>query len=155
MVLIRVLFGSLWYESVLWKNPPRFGLDTGADFYFWVDNVVKHSHFAFGVAFFKGVVLPNFLFFGWLIFFLEIALSVSFLLGLKTRIFAVVTALYTFNMYLGSFGLPGEWPWSYLLMTIVSLALVAHDTSDTVLSVDHWLKRRAARSAQPAAALTK
>ncbi len=155
MVLIRLLFSYLWLESANWKNPPRFGLDTGADFYYWVNNVAQHSHFALGVSFFKTVVMPHFIFFGWLILILEIALGVGFLLGLKTRVFGLVAAVFTFSMYLGSFGIPGEWYWSYLLMTMVGLTLVLHDTSDTVLSVDYWLKRRAARPPQPATALAE
>ncbi len=149
MVLIRLMFSYLWFEAASWKNPPTFGLYTGADFYYWVNNVVQHSRFTFGVSFFKAVVVPHFLFFGWVILLLEIALGISFLFGLKTRIFAAVVTVYTFFMYLGSFGIPGEWYWSYLLMTMVGLTLFAFDTSDTVLSVDHWLMRLGSRKKQP------
>jgi len=145
MVAIRLMFSYLWFEAASWKNPPTFGLYTGADFYYWVNNVVQHSNFGLGVYFFKTVVVPNFLFFGWVILILEIALGISFLLGFKTRIFAAIVVVYTFFMYMGSFGIPGEWYWSYLLMTMVGLALFAHDTSDAPLSVDNWLIRRHAR----------
>lgn len=145
MVLVRILFGYLWLEAAAWKNPPTFGLYTGADFNYWVNQVAKYSRFTFGATFMKDVVLPNFLFFGWVIFILELALGIGLVLGLKTRVFAILVIPYTFMLYAGSFGIPNEWYWSYLLMTMVGLTLFAHDTSDSWLSVDYWLNRLTGR----------
>jgi thiosulfate dehydrogenase [quinone] large subunit len=62
------------------------------------------------------IVVPNFMLFAWLTFLIELTLGLSLTLGLFTRLGAVLGLIWSFNLAVGLLSVPGEWPWSYLML---------------------------------------
>src|SRR5216684_5222 len=69
-------------------------------------------------SFFKSVVLPNFTFFGYMTFVVELALGLGLLLGLLTRLAGIGGFLWQVNIAVGAFNVPGEWYWIWVLLTM-------------------------------------
>jgi hypothetical protein len=63
------------------------------------------------------------------------------MLGLLTRFGAGLGALMAFNLWLGFYSAPGEWPWTYAHIVIVQL-LFAIDPPGRSLGADVLLCRR-------------
>ena len=88
--------------------------------------------------------LPNFTLFGYLSFFTEIALGLSLLLGLFTVLGGIGGAAWMLNIALGSYSVPGEWPWLWFLLIAPHLVF-AHSRSGRVFGLDQllteWLDR--------------
>ena len=51
----------------------------------------------------------------------EQAVAVSLILGLFTRLGAVLGALMAINLWLGLYNAPGEWPWTYMFLVVLEL----------------------------------
>src|SRR5438128_84846 len=81
--LFCVMFGILWHEMALQKAP--WVINTQGQRFGWLSNWIwtekQHPTFGFYKAILEHVVWPNFTFFGYLTFFVEMALGVSLLLG--------------------------------------------------------------------------
>src|SRR5216683_216032 len=81
LALFRVAFGLLYLDMALQKAP---WIDFG-----WlrsfIEKEIEHPAFPAVASFFKSVVLPNFTFFGYMTFVVELALGLGLLLGLLTR----------------------------------------------------------------------
>ena len=71
------------------------------------------------------LVLPNFIFFAWMVLLVEASLGAFLLIGLATRFWAVVGIAQTVVIMLSVLNAPHEWYWSYLLMLLVHMALFA------------------------------
>lgn len=125
MAVIRIGVGLLWLSNVNWKTPPNFGSNSGGGLYGFTQDAVSHPVFAPYSWVVKHGILPNFHAFGWLVLLVECALAAFLLLGLGTRLWGVVGAVQALAIGLSVALAPGEWPWSYLLMIMANLALVA------------------------------
>jgi uncharacterized membrane protein YphA (DoxX/SURF4 family) len=66
--------------------------------------------------------LPNIRLFGLLVYGVEVAIGVSLMLGLLTRLGAVFSLLMALNLWLGLYSAPGEWPWTYAFIVILQLS---------------------------------
>jgi uncharacterized membrane protein YphA (DoxX/SURF4 family) len=141
-VFVRILFGGLWLQGASWKMPPDFGLALHQNLYYWVSRAVEFPVFPPFSWFVAHVVLPHFLLFAWPLYLIEITLGVVFVLGLRVRFFSIIALLMTINIGLSVLNTPGEWPWSYVLMGIVSVLLFAHPYTNTRFSLEYWIKRR-------------
>ena len=82
----------------------------------WLQLEVAHPTVGLYADFVARVVIPNFLLFAWLIFVVELTVGLSLTLGLFTRLGALLGLLWSFNLALGLLSVPGEWPWSYLML---------------------------------------
>ena len=82
----------------------------------WLELEAAHPTIGLYADFVTGVVMPNFLLFAWLTFLVELAIGLSLTLGLFTRLGALVGLLWSFNLAVGLLAVPGEWPWSYLML---------------------------------------
>src|SRR5262249_45453000 len=84
--LLCVMFGMLWLDMALQKAP--WVINTQGQRFGWLSNWIwtemQHPTFGLYKAFLEHVVWPNFTFFGYLAFFVEMALGVSLLLGVLT-----------------------------------------------------------------------
>ena len=140
-VLSRVLFGALWLQGASWKMPPYFGLVKHENLYYWISRAVEFPVFAPFSWLIEHVVLTHFIFFAWIIYTIEILLGVIFLLGFRIRLFAPLALLMTITIGLSVSNTPGEWPWSYVLMGMVTLLLWAHPYAESRFSLDRWIKR--------------
>lgn len=126
LVLLRVLFGALWLSSTNWKVPPDFGKgDNPGGLYAFTLEAVNHPVFGPYKFFVEEVVLPNFKFFGWVTLLTEAALGAFLLLGLATRMWALIGIGMSAAILLSVAHAPNEWPWSYYMMVVAHIVLLA------------------------------
>jgi thiosulfate dehydrogenase [quinone] large subunit len=126
VALIRVAAGVLWIQNAGWKQPPRFGEgDPPAGLYLWTSYAVEHQVFGPYAWLVEHVVLPNFRPFGWLVLITEASLGAFLLIGLLTRLWALIGIAQTTVIALSALNAPHEWVWSYALMFLVHAALFA------------------------------
>ena len=112
----RSLIGLMWLMSLRWKLPPTFSPAEGRGLMDWLELEVAHPTIGLYADFVAGVVIPNFLLFAWVTFLVELIIGLSLTLGLFTRLGAFVGLLWSFNLAIGLLAVPGEWPWSYLML---------------------------------------
>jgi thiosulfate dehydrogenase [quinone] large subunit len=113
----RSLIGLLWLASLRWKLPPGFTPAAGhRSLMEWLQLEVAHPTIGLYADFVAGVVIPNFSLFAWLTFLVELAVGLSLAFGLFSRLGAALGLLWSFNLAIGLLAVPGEWPWSYLML---------------------------------------
>lgn len=134
--LLRILVGGMWWQQSLWKIPPNF-----AGLRYWMQQEAAHAAVALQGALVGDVVLPNLTVFGPLVYLIEVAIGVSLLLGLLSRLGAVLGVLMAVNLWLGLYSAPGEWPWTYMFLVIIQ-AVFLIDPPGRVLGADALLWSR-------------
>src|SRR5262249_17432859 len=122
--IARLLIGGLWWQQTLWKLPPTYtdnpdGVSGGL--HFWVGEMVRNGAFSWHSAFVEKVIQPNFSFFAAQVYAAEVAIAVSLLLGIFTRLGGVIGALMALNLWLGLYRHPAEWPWTYFFLVIIQI----------------------------------
>jgi len=140
----RTLIGLLWLASLRWKLPPAFIAPEGhRSLMEWLELEVAHPTFGLYADFVVNMVIPNFALFAWLTFLTEMAIGLSLTLGLFSRWGAALGLLWSFNLAVGLISVPGEWPWSYLML-IMWHALFLVSTGKQLFGLDAlWrLKRK-------------
>lgn len=123
----RVAVAFLWIQNSYWKVPPRFGADgtpPGGLNQFTRD-AVEQPVFGPYAWLVEHVVLPNFTVFGWLVLLVEVSLGAFLLVGLATRLWALVGLGQSLAITLSVLNTPGEWHWSYYLMIVAHVLLFA------------------------------
>jgi uncharacterized membrane protein YphA (DoxX/SURF4 family) len=143
--VVRFIIGSMWWQQALWKFPTDLG-----GLQYWTEQMAKHAAFPFHRVFVRDVILPHFPPIGVAVFFIEIAIGVSLMLGLLTRLSAFCGALFIGNLWLGLYRADSEWPWSYafliLLLALFSLEAFGRSLGcDALLRGDIWLRERVPR----------
>ncbi len=118
LAISRILIGSLWLFSLRWKLPPNFAPSTGVGLMDWLHLEVQYPAFSWYSEFVETVVIPNFTLFAWIIFLAELATGISLLMGLLTRLGAMAGFLMSINLVIGLLEVPGEWPWSYVMLAM-------------------------------------
>jgi len=135
--LLRIIVGTMWWQQSLWKVPPHY--DWGL--IHWMQEMVEHASTQLQSDLVRDIVLPNIAIFGPLVYAIEVAIAVSLILGLATRLGAVLGALMAINLWLGLYDAPGEWPWTYMFIVVVHLLYVL-DPPGRSLGVDALAWRR-------------
>lgn len=153
---LRILFGLLWLQGVGWKSPAVPFDQSSGFFYEFVKGAVSREVFAPYAWVVKTVVLPNWTFFAWGIWITEILLATFLVLGLATRLFALVGAALSAGILLSVANTPNEWGWAYWMMIgghLVVFATAAGRVGglDGVarpgwLRSQHWLARALVRA---------
>ena len=121
----RIVLGLLWIQNSGWKTPPDFGRNAGSGLYKFTRFAVEHEVFAPYAFVVRELILPNFVVFGWLVLIVEASLGAFLLLGLATRLWALVGVAQSFAIALSVLNAPGEWSWAYYLMIAAHLAIFA------------------------------
>ena len=135
----RILIGILWLFSLRWKLPPDFMPASGPGLMDWLQLEVEHAAFPFYGSFVEAVVIPNFIFFAWVIFFTELLVGLSLLSGTLTRAGAALGLLMSLNLGIGLLAVPGEWPWSYVMIAMWHGTFLLLGAG-RVAGVDRWLR---------------
>ncbi len=126
IAVLRIGVALLWIQNVSWKDPPTFGEGASpSGLYQFTNFAVEHPVFPPYSWLVEHVVLPNFAFFGWTVLLVESALGAFLLIGLATRLWALVGIAQTVAIALSVLNAPNEWVWSYLLMLLAHVALFA------------------------------
>jgi uncharacterized membrane protein YphA (DoxX/SURF4 family) len=142
IAVARMLIGLLWLGSLRWKLPPDFDGGSERSLRSWLDLEIEHAAFGPYGRLIESVVVPNFALFAWLLFLAELFAGLSLLLGLFTRAGSVLGMAMSINLGIGLVAVPGEWPWSYVMLAMwhgLFLVLAA----GTSISIDNQLRRRA------------
>ena len=135
----RILIGILWLYSLRWKLPPVFAPSEGLGLMDWLLLEVQHPAFSFYANFVETVVIPNFTFFAWIIFLSELLVGLSLLTGILTRLGGTIGLLMALNLGIGLLEVPGEWPWSYVMLAMWHGTFVVTGAG-RLWSVDAWLR---------------
>jgi uncharacterized membrane protein YphA (DoxX/SURF4 family) len=100
--------------------------------------------------------IPHIRLFGWLIWLAEFWIFLSMLLGLFTRLGALVSIGVSLQLYVGLANIPRpfEWEWSYGTIVFLSVAMLAAAAGRT-FGVDAWLRRKMAGPAERGNRLAK
>ncbi|MDQ2715020.1 MAG: hypothetical protein M3Z08_08945 [Chloroflexota bacterium] len=142
LALVRIFVGLLWFQQLAWKMPPTFG---GLRRY--VESEAQHT-FLPGYSFIlTNVFLTHFSLLGAGIWAAELLVGITLLFGLFTRFGALLALLLSVQLYVGLAYAPGEWYWTYGMLVLTSLALVAVPTGRR-LGIDQWLAPRVQHAAQ-------
>ena len=141
--LLRVIVGTMWWQQSLWKVPPHY--DWGL--IHWMQEMVEHGAIQLQSDLVRDLVLPNIWIFGPLVYAIEVAIAVSLILGLATRLGAFLGALMAINLWLGLYNAPGEWPWTYMFLVVIQLIYLI-DPPGRSFGVDALLWRRKETLAQ-------
>jgi hypothetical protein len=100
--------------------------------------------------------IPQIRLFGWLIWLAEFWIFLSMLLGLFTRLGALVSIGVSLQLYIGLANIPRpfEWEWSYGTLVFLSVAMLGAAAGRT-FGVDGWLRRKLAGPAERGNRLAK
>jgi thiosulfate dehydrogenase [quinone] large subunit len=120
LAALRVGVGLLWIENAGWKTPPDFNSLRG-----YTQNAVDYPVFAPFTWVVEHVVLPNFTVFAWMTLLVEASLGAFLLIGLATRLWAVIGIAQSLAIMMSVLNAPNEWEWSFYLMILVHVALFA------------------------------
>ena len=135
--LLRVIIGIMWWQQSLWKIPPHY--DWGL--IHWMEEMVEHASTQLQSVLVRDFVLPNIAVFGPLVYAIEVAIAVSLILGVVTRLGAALGALMAINLWLGLYNAPGEWPWTYMFLVVLQLIFLINPPGRS-LGVDALAWRR-------------
>jgi uncharacterized membrane protein YphA (DoxX/SURF4 family) len=133
--LVRVLIGCLWFQGMLWKLP----LPVSDGLQYFTEQETTNAAFEFHRAFMKDVVLPHMTIFGPIVFVAELAFAVSMMLGLAVRLVGVLAIAYVLQLWLGLYGNPAEWPWTYIFLAMLMFLFVLEGAGRS-LGLDAWLR---------------
>jgi thiosulfate dehydrogenase [quinone] large subunit len=121
LALARIGVGYLWIQNVSWKDPSNDFAALRHFTQFAVDRPV-FGPYSWLV---ENVVLPNMTLFGWLTLLVEAALGAFLLVGLATRLWALIGVAQSLAISLSVLNAPHEWPWAYYLMILIHVAFFA------------------------------
>jgi thiosulfate dehydrogenase [quinone] large subunit len=116
--IARMLIGVLWLYSLRWKLPPDFDGGSERGLREWLELEVEFAAFAPYGSIVENLVLPNFTFFAWALFLVELIVGLSLLTGTFTRVGALIGLALSLNLGIGLLEVPNEWPWSYVLLAM-------------------------------------
>lgn len=102
------------------------------------------------------LIIPQIAVFGWLVWLAEFWIFLSMLLGLFTRLGALVSIGISLQLYIGLANIPRpfEWEWSYGAIVLLSIAMLGA-AAGRVFGVDSWLRRKLAEPAEGGSKLAK
>jgi thiosulfate dehydrogenase [quinone] large subunit len=150
--LARLLYGILWWQQSRWKVPADdFGRTSGGGLWYWVQQEIQHPTVGAYRDFLVGVMIPNWTFFGWMTLLTESFIAVTLVLGLATRLGALVALGMAANITIGILGVPHEWVWTYVMLMVLA-ALFLLTGAGRSFGVDAFLapplRRAAARGSR-------
>ena len=148
--LLRIIVGTMWWQQSLWKVPPHY--DWGL--IHWMEEMVAHASTQLQSDLVRDLVLPNIAVFGPLVYAIEVAIAVSLILGLATRLGGALGTPMAINLWLGLYNAPGEWPWTYMFLVVIQLLYVL-DPPGRSLGVDAlvWRREGTSRESSPVLSL--
>ena len=141
LILLRITLGlaflTTWFSNLTKGAFSTSGFDYGFEgvLRFFIDNP-DHISTPLDVII-TNFVFPNWMIFalGWMIF--ELAISISLIFGLFTRLGSVIGAGSSIILGLGALGV--DWPWTYALL-FIGCATCALVGAGRWYGIDYWVK---------------
>ena len=141
LVMLRIYLGMVFLIAAL----PKLNRDFTPSLVGFLEEVALTKGHPFYQEFVRQVVMPNATLFAWLVTWGELALGVLLILGLLTRLSAVVALILALNYMLAK----GAWFWTPssndAAFVVISLGLIVGAAGRT-LGLDSVLARRWPRS---------
>jgi thiosulfate dehydrogenase (quinone) large subunit len=119
LAVLRIVVGITWLHEAAWKTPPEF-----AGLRDWTTRPLDNPTSETFNAVLEAVVLPNIAFFGWVTLLAEASLGAFLVVGLATRLWAVVGIAQGMAITLSVISVPGEWSYAYYLFVAAHVALL-------------------------------
>ncbi|MDQ3166346.1 MAG: DoxX family membrane protein [Actinomycetota bacterium] len=120
LAVLRVGVAVLWIENAGWKTPPDF-----SSLRRYTSEAVEHPVVPPFTWVVEQIVLPNFTFFAWVTLLVEASLGAFLLIGLATRLWAVLGIGQSLAITMSVMNAPNEWEWSFYLMILAHVAVFA------------------------------
>lgn len=141
--IARFFIGALWWQQSLWKLPPSYTdqADGSGGLRYWMGEMAKYASSGSQQHFVKDIVLPHFAFFAPQVYLSEVLIAVTLILGLFSRLGALVGTMMALNLWLGLYRSPSEWPWTYFFLVVVQVTFLFHPPGRS-LGLDAILLRR-------------
>ena len=137
---LRVFVGIVWIANLTWKLPPDFGRHDARGLLYSFE-LAQHWALIGPLRHLVGsVVIPHFTLFGWLVFGIELIAGVLLLLGLMTRLGALLGTAESVAIILLVGRAPSEWFWGYAMFVVLNL-LPLVVSADARLSIAHARQR--------------
>jgi len=112
---MRVMLGVMFYQGSIWKLP----FPVAGGFEAALRPIAEYAAFDFHRWLAKNVFLPMLPVLDPLVYFTELSLAVSFILGFLVRPMSVIGMLFVTQLWLGLYRQPEEWPWLYVFLIFV------------------------------------
>jgi len=132
---LRILLGVLWLANLSWKLPPDFGKHDPEGLLYNFERAEQYAVIGPLRDFTREVVIPHFALFGWLVFLAELTAGVLLLLGLWTRVGALIGLIQSITITLLVVRAPNEWVWTYVMFVAIGLVVLV-TPSGSRLSLD-------------------
>jgi uncharacterized membrane protein YphA (DoxX/SURF4 family) len=87
----------------------------------WMLEMVNSAASSIQSTWVKNIVLAHFSIFAPLVYAAEVFIAAWLILGLFTRLGAVLGALKAINLWLGLYRSPAEWPWTYFFLVLLQI----------------------------------
>ena len=141
--LARFFIGALWWQQSLWKIPPTYTDQPNGSggLRYWMGEMAKYASSSLQQNFVKGVVLPHFYFFAPQVYLSEVVIATTLMLGLFSRLGALLGTLMALNLWLGLYRSPSEWPWTYFFLLVIQITFLVYPPGRR-LGFDAFLRRQ-------------
>ena len=147
LALARILYGLLWWQQSKWKVPSDdFGRKSGGGLWYWVHQEIQYPTVTAYRDFLVNVMIPHWTFFGWMTLVTETFIGATLILGLCTRLGALVALGMAANITIGILSVPHEWGWTYTMLIMLA-AIFLLTGAGRSLGVDAFLAPRLERAA--------
>ncbi|MEO6269161.1 MAG: hypothetical protein ABIP08_02540 [Lautropia sp.] len=133
---VRLLIGGMWYQASTWKLPLPFS----DAFKHWLEQSGEHASFQFLGDLVTEVMIPALPVVGTFIYFFELLMAVSLLLGLFVRPLALAAVGQSVFLWLTLYRAEAEWPWNYVFLTVVHILFIVI-AAGRYLGADALLRR--------------
>ena len=128
--------GGMWFQGTLWKLP----LPVADGFKYWMQQSVKFSSFQWHAdamqAFLDHIAIVQSL-----VYLLEVAFTVSLMLGLFVRVSGALAVLFSLNLLLSLYNDPTEWPLTYMAI-VCAESMFAACQAGRSLGLDNLIVQR-------------
>lgn len=151
LALIRIFVGYLWFQQLFWKLPPTF-----AGLYGYIVRESQHAIIPGYGALLQHTFLAGctstaaptgctlFVPLAACVWSAELLVASSLMFGIFTRLGAILSSILALQLYIGL--AYTEWIWTYGMLVLLGLALVAIPAGRR-LGIDQWLEPRLRQSA--------
>ena len=137
---LRILMAVVWIVNLEWKLPPDFGRDDPEGLLYSFERAAEHAVIGPLQTLAEDVFIPNFTAFGWIVFLVELAAGLLLLLGLWTRLGALIGLVQALLITLLVVEAPDEWFWGYVMFVAIHLVLLLTPAGQR-LALDGRLRR--------------
>ncbi len=117
LLLTRVVIGTFWLGQLTWKLPPGFGCPHGG-FCMYVHKEIQYPLIPLYADFLRWAVVPIIYVWAWVTTLVEVAVGLSLLCGLLTRLGGLIGLLWSLNLLVGISGVPHEDPPAYIMLAV-------------------------------------